>query len=245
MVRIDKSKVKVPVILGVKEKGGVATQELIKHYNAGKREFKTTDFTSKIYGHKTVKNLLLEIQHGKCCFCEQKRPHGREGDVEHFRPKTGFQINSKSPLVKPGYYWLAYNFDNLFYACKVCNQEYKKNLFPLLNEKTRAYCHKDDWKFEESLILHPEYDDPAEHIEFVSEFAKPKNNSLRGKATIELVGLNDTKLVEQRSRYLYILNKLASIARGDNEEVLSLFKAAGTSDSQFSLMVRSNFPDLV
>ncbi len=245
MVRIDKSKVRVPAILGIEEKGGVATQELIKRYNAGERDFKTTDFTSKIYGHTTVKSLLIEIQHGKCCFCEQKRPHGREGDVEHFRPKTGFQINARSPLIKPGYYWLAYNFDNLFYACKVCNQEYKKNLFPLTNEKKRAFCHEDDWRFEDSLILHPEYDEPAEHIEFIAEFAKPKNNSLKGKATIELVGLNDPKLVEQRSKYLYILRKLASVAGLEDEEIQKLFKDAGTSDSQFSLMVRCNFPDLV
>lgn len=245
MVRIDKSTVGVPTILGEGGRGESATQELIQQYEAGKRDFKPTDFLSTIYGNKTVKNLLLEVQHGKCCFCEQKRPHGREGDVEHFRPKTGFQIDGKSSLQKPGYYWLAYNFDNLFYACKVCNQEYKKNFFPLVDETKRAYSHNSDWRNEDSLIVHPYFDIPENHIEFVSEIAKPKNNSLKGKVTIELVGLNDPKLVEQRFEYLKVLKQLALMARQGDNDAQNLFKDVSKSEHQFSLMVRCNFPDLV
>lgn len=245
MVRIDKSKVGIPAILGDSGKGKSATQELIRLNAEGKRDFKPTDFSSTIYGNKAVKSLLLKVQHGKCCFCEQKRPHGREGDVEHFRPKTGFQIDSESLLQKPGYYWLAYDFDNLFYACKVCNQEYKKNFFPLTDETKRAFSHNNDWKNEESLILHPEFDNPSDHIEFVAEIAKPKDGSPKGRVTIELVGLNDPKLVEQRFEYLKILRKLALLARQGDNEAQDLFKDLGKSKHQYSLMVRCNFPDLV
>lgn len=245
MVRIDKSKVHVPAILGVEGKGGVATKELIELYEAGKRDFKTTDFFAKIYGDKTVKALLLDIQHGKCCFCEQKRPCGREGDVEHFRPKTGFQIDNSNALVKPGYYWLAYDFYNLFYACKVCNQEYKKNFFPLVDETKRAYSHHDDFRLEECLIIHPEFDNPEDHIEFVAEIAKPKNNSLKGKVTIELVGLNDNRLAAQRLEYLKPLLILAPFAREGNQESQEYFKEIGKKEHLYSLMVRCNFPDLV
>lgn len=245
MVRIDKSKVKVPVILGIEEKGGVATQELIKLYNDGKRDFKTTDFTSKIYGHKTVKSLLLKIQDKKCCFCERKRPHAREGDVEHFRPKTGFRLTGKSPLIKPGYYWLAYDFTNLFYACKVCNQEYKKNIFPLADETKRARSHTDDWKLEECLILHPEFDKPDEHIEFIGEVAKPKNGSLKGRNTIKLLGLNNVELLEERYRLLRPLRSYAKLAREGNVDYKNYFKEIGEKEHNFSLMVCCNFPDLV
>ncbi len=245
MVRIDKSKVGVPSILNDGGRGKSATQELIQQYNAGKRDFRPTDFASAIYGNKVVKSLLLDIQNGKCCFCEQKRPHGREGDVEHFRPKTGFRVDTESSLQKPGYYWLAYDFDNLFYACKVCNQEYKKNYFPLSDETKRAFSHNDDWKNEDSLILHPEFDNPSDHIEFVAEIAKPKDGSAKGEITIEFAGLNDPKLVEQRFEYLKILRKLALIARQGDSDAQDLLKDLGKSGHQFSLMVRCNFPDLV
>lgn len=245
MVRIDKSKVEIPTILRVGSRGEAATKELITLYDAGKRDFKSTDFTSEIYGHKTVKSLLLKIQHGKCCFCEQKRPHGREGDVEHFRPKTGYQIDSESELIKPGYYWLAYDFSNLFYACKVCNQEYKKNYFPLVDEKKRAVSHKKKWQKENNLILHPEFDEPSDHIEFVEEIAKPKEGSAKGKATIEFVGLNDPKLAEERLKYLKPLKILSAFAREGHKESQDHFKEVGKVCHLFSLMVRCNFPDLV
>ncbi|MFN8348713.1 MAG: hypothetical protein U0X91_27180 [Spirosomataceae bacterium] len=245
MIRIDKSKANVPAILRAGNKGEIATQELIQLYDGGRRDFKPTDFSSVIYGNKTVKSLLLVIQHGKCCFCEQKRPHGREGDVEHFRPKTGFQIDRTASLQKPGYYWLAYDFENLFYTCKVCNQEYKKNFFPLVDETKRALSHKDDWKNEESLILHPGLDDPSDHIEFVEEIAKPKAGSSKGKVTIQLVGLNDPKLAEERLKYLKPLKILSAFAREGHKESQDYFKEIGKDYHLFSLMVRCNFPDLV
>jgi uncharacterized protein (TIGR02646 family) len=245
MVRIDKSKVGIPAILGEGGKGESATQELIQHYEAGKRDFKSTDFASEIYGHKTVKSLLMKVQSKKCCFCERKRPHAREGDVEHFRPKTGFRIKSKSALIKPGYYWLAYDFSNLFYACKVCNQEYKKNFFPIADETLRARSHQGNWMLEEALIIHLEFDNPADHIEFLAEVAKPKAGSFKGKNTIKLVGLNNSELLKERFTLFSVLKILAKEAHQGNIEAKKYFKKISRKGHQFSLMVRCNFPDLV
>ena len=48
-------------------------------------------FDSSLYGAPDVKQTLIEIQHGKCCFCESKITHIAYGDVEHFRPKKAVQ----------------------------------------------------------------------------------------------------------------------------------------------------------
>jgi len=71
-------------------------------FDAGTPEF---TFKSTIYGHATVKDALVAAQFAKCCFCEAKVGH--DGDVEHFRPKSGTRQHSGAPLLQPGYYWLA------------------------------------------------------------------------------------------------------------------------------------------
>jgi hypothetical protein len=47
-------------------------------------------------------------------------------------------------LEQPGYFWLAYVWANLFLACQLCNQSFKKNLFPLADPAKRARSHLHD-----------------------------------------------------------------------------------------------------
>src|SRR5207253_16064 len=117
-------------------------------YDAGKLLFQ---FDASIYGAKAVKKALIEAQHSKCCFCESKT--GYDGDVEHFRPKAGYQQAPKGRLLRPGYYWLAYTWDNLLLSCSACNQRHKRNLFPLTNPNQRAKSHADDVTLETPLFL--------------------------------------------------------------------------------------------
>ncbi|MCU0325810.1 MAG: hypothetical protein MUF45_11250 [Spirosomaceae bacterium] len=241
MIRVDKSTVKVPKILN-KGKGFAMTNQLKTDFDNGIRSF---DFDSKIYGNKSVKSLLIKIQHKKCCFCERYRPYARECDVEHFRPKGGYQVDESLPLIQPGYYWLAYDFSNLFYSCKTCNQAYKKNFFPLSDETKRAKNHNDDLSLEESLLIHPEFDDPQNHITFVEEIAKPINDSIKGKTTIKYLGLNDSELLKERFDYLRILKIAAVEARKGEPTTKNLFKELSKPQNMFSMMVRCNFPDLV
>ncbi|MFN3847824.1 MAG: hypothetical protein ACK4NY_00275 [Spirosomataceae bacterium] len=241
MIRVDKSTVIVPKILR-EGKGFEMTNQLKTDFDNGIRSF---DFDSKTYGNKSVKNLLIKIQHKKCCFCERYRPYARECDVEHFRPKGGYQIDEDSPLTQPGYYWLAYDFGNLFYSCKTCNQAYKKNFFPLLDENKRAKNHNDDLDLEECLLIHPEFDDPQNHITFVEEIAKPINDSIKGKTTIKYLGLNDSELLKERFEYLRPLKIVAELARNQHQKAIDHFKEITKPKSMFSMLVRCNFPDLV
>ncbi len=104
-----------------------------KAYRTGGKKF---DFEARIYNHPTVKQALIAAQFGKCCFCE--RIVGTDGDVEHFRPKQAYQQAPGDSLERPGYYWLAYEWDNLYLSCSACNQRHKQNLFPLQNPGDRA-----------------------------------------------------------------------------------------------------------
>ena len=77
-------------------------------------------------------------------------------DVEHYRPKGKVEEDD----THAGYWWTAYEWTNLLYACKYCNQEHKKNYFPLLEGGQRARGPKDDLGQELPALLNPYEDDP-------------------------------------------------------------------------------------
>src|SRR5262249_46937 len=118
-------------------------------------------------------------------------------DVEHFRPKGAWQQREGTSLQYPGYFWLAYTWDNLFLSCTLCNQRYKRNLFPLRAQKHRAHPKKRDVSKEAPLVIAPS-DNREKHITFVGEMAVPVKNSRRGTATIAILELNRDELVKRR-----------------------------------------------
>lgn len=181
-------------------------------YKAGLRSF---SFDSKIYGHKTVKRALIQAQHDKCFLCESKITHIAYGDVEHFRPKAAYRQDDGDALHKPGYYWLAYEWGNLFLSCQLCNQQFKKNLFPLADPSARATSHKDDLAEEQPLFIDPSADDPERFISFRGEVPFAPGGNSRGKTTIKGLGLDRLKLNEKRFEYYDALRLLHKIARRD------------------------------
>lgn len=91
-----------------------------KYQKTGKSGRRTKQSFS-VYSDKSVRKALQKMCHGKCAYCESKITAIYSGDIEHFRPKAGY-INDNEPLNKPGYYWLAAEWENLLLACPFCNQ---------------------------------------------------------------------------------------------------------------------------
>ena len=173
-------------------------------YQSGKKKF---SFSKNIYAHPSVKKCLIEeTQHGKCCFCERKV--GNDGDVEHFRPKQAYRQEKGKPLQRPGYYWLAYEWDNLYLACTACNQRHKENLFPLINPEERATSHHDNIKKEKQIFIDPGKEDPETFIEFRGEFPVGFDEEGRGHNTIKSLALDRHSLNERRKDKLKLLHSL-------------------------------------
>jgi uncharacterized protein (TIGR02646 family) len=202
--------------------GQAKAKALCKEYDQGNRSF---DFDNAVYGHHTVKQALILMQHGKCCYCESKILHTGPGDVEHYRPKAGYQQNSKDAMQKPGYYWLAYSWDNLLLSCGRCNSKYKKNLFPLLHQNKRAQCHHDDFGLESPLLINPTLTDPKNHIGFRDEIPYPIDDSPYGNTTIAVLGLDREELNEIRREKMKLLKAYLIIIKLA-EECLDLFDEA-------------------
>lgn len=155
---------------------------------------------SAIYGHDDVKAALIFDQHGKCCYCEAKFLANGFGDVEHFRPKAGVRQQPKGTLEKPGYYWLAYEWSNLFLSCEICNQRYKGNWFPLLNPARRARHHGQSVAQERTLLPDPGTTNPGRYLKFNKHVITATEP--RGKACIRAYGLDRALLNRQREEFL-------------------------------------------
>jgi uncharacterized protein (TIGR02646 family) len=214
MIRVRRPTVVPAVLLG---RGAAATKKLCDDYTASPASYTsgaaTFTFDSGIYGHEEVKIALRQAQHDKCAFCESKVTHISYGDIEHFRPKAAVRQRPGGPLVRPGYYWLAYEWTNLFVCCQLCNQRFKENLFPLRRPGRRARSHNDDTDDEEPLFLNPEEEDPSRILRFRDEHLEPVRVSRRGRTTIDALGLNRPELLKARQTKLAVVKILMRTQR--------------------------------
>ncbi len=253
MIEVHRPATVPPVLLkeGVTERQKLrrAYQRAPARYDNGEKVFA---FDSAVYGHTEVKTALITAQHGKCAFCESQVTHISYGDVEHFRPKGGFRQRARDSLARPGYYWLAYAWENLLFACQLCNQRHKRNEFPLSNPAKRARSHRDDVSVEQPLFVNPSSgEDPASSLSFREEVPFPRNK--RGKETIRALGLTRPPLQEKRKERLDLLRASFVLAYAlapeeaaalHNEVQLArdLLRRAISDAGEYAAMVRAAIP---
>ncbi len=185
-----------------------------------------------VFAHLQVKAALEKLFHDKCAYCETFLTAGGDWDVEHFRPKGKVAERDDHP----GYYWLAYEWVNLYPSCKLCNQRRrdpprwgdlrfagtggKADQFPLGDEATRALMPSHDLDAEERLLLDPcGADRPEEHLRFsVDGQVVAVAGSRRGEASIQVFHLRRRRLRDQRRRKVAAVIDLLKIIRKQEEE---------------------------
>ena len=159
------------------------------------------------------------MQHKKCCYCERKREKNRESDIEHFRPKADV---TEADAAHMGYWWLAYDWDNLFFSCRYCNQQFKRNHFPIPDESKRARTPSHALRDEEAFLIDPTLDDPEDHVCF-DWYPNPdskdetltyvRDRTERGRQTIKIAGLNSGELPVERGQLVLELDVLATLVK--------------------------------
>lgn len=224
--------------------GAAETQGLIDAHARGEEVAPK----SSLYGHAAVKSALVAMHHGKCAYCEVQLAQ-QHGDVEHYRPKKAWKSSRGGPVTTPGYFWLAYEWDNLLLACEVCNQSFKGNLFPLEDEATRADHVMRDTSGEVPLLIDPSAVDPGDHFEFDQWDIAPKHGSPKGQVTIEVCGLDSQSLGELRRDHFEnvrrVLNLTHTARPGSSEraEGIAFLQEALSDGGRFAAMIRDNFGD--
>lgn len=147
-----------------------ATRELLKKTARSER-------LAYIKTHAKIwKDLGKELiaHFGNKCWYTDAANYGARLDVEHFRPKataieltvTDCEEATNDLLLKlptrrrEGYWWLAFDADNLMLCAQVMNREDKRNLFPLHKDSPVASgTNRNAWRNEIPVFLDPRQPD--------------------------------------------------------------------------------------
>ena len=208
-------------------------------FRRGARQF---DFSRDIYAHKDVKDALVGMQHEKCAFCEAKPLPVSDGDIEHFRPKGAVRAKKGGRRVQPGYYWLAYEWENLLLACGRCNRRHKRDEFPLAVPAHRAADHRADVTLESPMLVDPSREDPTLVIGFRDHVPHAVGGDARGETTIEVLGLRRPELNRDREEHLerlyqvFLVATLPAVPRKLRDEATALLDRATAAPAEYSAM---------
>jgi hypothetical protein len=224
MIRMERPVTAIPA--DWKAKADIETRNNIAMFKAakpgkkrGRKAPPEPEFTFKAYGHILLRRALNKTYLFKCAYCETFYGAVSPVAVEHYRPK-GAIIEGKR-LIKPGYFWLAAEWENLLPSCSDCNSPRRQdeddgksrvrgkgNFFPIAKGSRRARAPGSEKK-ELPLLLHPERDFPEEHLEFPTDrrrlglvipARKKGKDSPRGQASIEYYALDRPQLKWNREQ---------------------------------------------
>lgn len=148
-----------------------------------------------------LKDPLADLSHNKCWYCEVIQERS-DNAVDHFRPKSIYR-------------WLAFDKNNLRYACTYCNSKRrnpttgntggKGDEFPLLDETKRATKSGEE-KDETPLLLDPTLPNDPGLLDFREDGAPcpkytKKRHELRHRRaviSIKLYHLDHPDLIDKR-----------------------------------------------
>ena len=160
----------------------------------------TSDEIGNRHRHQAVLDALYSRQHRKCCFCEFYEISSYN-DIEHYRPKARVRHSQAQPE-RLGYWWLAWTWSNLMFACAECNRSFKKTWFPLEESSIPLKPMQTPPGREKPLLINPFEENPIDYIQFVPVgrqnrwIAQARAGHPKGICTIETVGLNRDKHVD-------------------------------------------------
>lgn len=211
------------------------------------------EFGPKDYSNDDVKKALLDMQHGKCCYCERKISDlpPKEREVDHYIPQGSRIFKDDSNNTQ---WHLVNRWENLLYSCGKCNSA-KSMKMPSSEEAS------------EILIINPTCDDldPEDHIGFgftidenpFFEYIE-QNDSEIGRSTIKKLGFHErtdlfnslrTTAGELSKALMGLINAIESNLSEDiseKEKYLLLFTSAHKPFAAFSrAFLRSSLEKLL
>ncbi len=170
----------------------LAFEKMQEFYLTKNRGQKRYDFPFNRQIDEDLKQILHDIFHGKCGYCEIRIENPQKGTIDRYRPNNG--VRDKNEYYQDLYWWLTFEWDNLIYCCKDCNQ-YKANYFPILGK--RSLFSNEDLKLEKPLLVNPCIENPDQHF-FFHQDGEVSALTQMGEQTIELLRLNRKNLVDKR-----------------------------------------------
>lgn len=207
MIKIERTSVEFPVKIFKRVQKSKDDLKIFFDIPLGERIQRSPKYDNRFW--KEVKNVLFELFHEKCAYCESRFP-GDPGDVEMFRPKFG-AINLDKTKSPDHYWWLCYEWENLYLSCRECNFA-KGSKFPVLGDRGPLEASiKELRELETALLIDPCYDEPDEHLAFADDGGVSPITE-KGRITIETLNLNRPRLVYERKHEIENARKFIKFA---------------------------------
>ncbi len=168
-----------------------------------KRVVEMPDPSSKIgKKYRAYAGELRARQNYKCCYCEIHLLTSFN-DVEHYRPKARADRLPGSKATH-GYWWLAWTWKNLLFACPSCNRSGKNARFPLADGSRALEPQEQPPGSEQALLVDPAAENGIDWIQFRSDVPKmegrwvptARDGCLKGDRTIKVLDLDRAELLD-------------------------------------------------
>ena len=221
MIKVDRHKIAKPKFFSSKEYEQLQ-EEINAFYSLHKNSRAQRTF-SEGYIPSEVSDALAELSDHKCTMCESTLRRGKPGYesyLQRFRPSSYAQGFDSKEIDQDHYWWLTYEWENLYLICHAC-QRFKSNLFPVEGKRASIKTpYSEISKKESAYLIDPCAEDPSQFFDFDLEKCEiiPKKtdtypdfllksndfsnqleaNKQRAKATIQILGLNRTDLIDER-----------------------------------------------
>ena len=160
-----------------------------------------------------LRSELAELSNRKCWYCEARQERS-DMPIDHFRPKN--RVGEEGCENHPGYWWLAFEWENFRYSCTYCNSRRrdvktettggKADRFPLRDEANRCWTPDDLLSEEQPVLLDPTVRTDPGLLWFDEDgSAHPKHSESnatwpyrRARESIDIYHLNHSDLKEAR-----------------------------------------------
>src|SRR6186713_132343 len=137
MIFVNRSAIPVPAVFESDEIR-VAKRRMEGFYGRSPESRSQEKYSTPL--EKELRNRFLgelrSLFNHKCAYCESVIiASTAHSEYDHFRPRNGARGLEKE-FSNEHYWWLTYEWNNLYYCCEVCNQ-YKSTWFPVTGERAR------------------------------------------------------------------------------------------------------------
>lgn len=195
MIRRERSSVAPPKGFTGRARKGLADLRSFYKLERGVRSQRRPPEDLSLLSHAALRAAVLQLFDGKCAYCESPLTAG-EFDVDRFRPPRD-AMDMSGRIADPDlYWWLAYDWENLYAACPACASA-KATRFPVRGKRAAAEARGAELAEEHRLVLDPCVDEPEDELRFSAD-GTVAGVTERGAVSVDVFALNRRDLVSAR-----------------------------------------------
>jgi hypothetical protein len=201
------------------------------------------EFDKTLVLNRDVSGALWATANGRCSFCNTAGRQEADLRAHRLRPPQD-AVAADGRTSRRHYWWLAYEWENLFLACAVCRTA-QGSKFPTERRRVRVGTRENLAERERPYLIDPTAEDPEPHLAYL-DTGEVVWRDERGLVTIETFDLNRPQLVIERREQIdwtrgEIRKAASMIEQSRLEEFVYAFLSLYSTDPPFAALRRQFF----